>query len=649
LVGLIVVLVDADTYLHFPRGSNNRLRENTANRNNGNRVFDSQNNNKGGYNVGINEAGQNGDDEEEEQYAMTYFQSEGGVNGAKTYVPVRWTSQHGSGGDEDTDPNKLNSNTVLQIMCQPEEDNAGNRYTRMRNGVSQQRQDYTQPQQRYDRTLRRNIYKESSNTFINRRNNRVRSDRVLQEPFEWYDKCRVRERNKGLFTADQNVKNDKGATATRQNPNGEQNRRGYECPEERDHFPYWHPTPWVDVMVYSKNASMCDYYGKESFNVKSKWECVENFNNGGTSHYSNFNNQADCTTGGGQWLEFHQNLEILTDATTEAACNAKKASHPGSKIIWARPINLNGDIRKKCLVQAPKPDCKPQPFGRVNHLGNGAGLDEIGYDMPLPHFPSGKTQICVLRERYNITTDDYDGYNIDSKSNGNGNSPVLNNPNAYFGAQKEMALAMNTAQFGRTFQDRSHKFRIVKRPAGMTQNVRVLSVQGKRGNIVQTYPAVEYDFVPRELKVNRQDLIHIQWTGSNTHDNNPPGGDGQTGDDGEGQGGTDRSNMLGMLNRLDNWPIPDDHPQNFLKHAEVKWSSYKEDTTAEDLGVQLASSGYFKSYDEVDGSLNNKLNNASPSFKGAIIRMKDRGTYHYMCSRNNNFSNRSQKGSIIVA
>ena len=44
--------VRGDCYLHWPKGSNNRLNEASANRNNANRLFDSQNNNRGGYNVG---------------------------------------------------------------------------------------------------------------------------------------------------------------------------------------------------------------------------------------------------------------------------------------------------------------------------------------------------------------------------------------------------------------------------------------------------------------------------------------------------------------------------------------------------------------------------------------------------------------------
>merc|ERR1719431_2276497 len=77
-----------------------------------------------------------------------------------------------------------------------------------------------------------------------------------------------------------------------------------------------------------------------------------------------------------------------------------------------------------------------------------------------------------------------------------------------------------------------------------------VNVRGKRGNIVQVYPAVEYDFVPMNLEINEKtDLVHFQWTGSNTHNNNGQG------DDGEGTGGTDRNNMVQITNRNDNYPI----------------------------------------------------------------------------------------------
>ena len=49
---LLLNAVLGDLYLHMPRGSNNRLNENSGPRRNNNRLYDSQNNNNGGYNVG---------------------------------------------------------------------------------------------------------------------------------------------------------------------------------------------------------------------------------------------------------------------------------------------------------------------------------------------------------------------------------------------------------------------------------------------------------------------------------------------------------------------------------------------------------------------------------------------------------------------
>ena len=110
----------------------------------------------------------------------------------------------------------------------------------------------------------------------------------------------------GLFTADQNLGNNNlgvsSAIFTRQNPNG--NRRGYECPEERDYYPYWHPSPWVDIAVLTDNTTFCPYYQSQSFNVQPKGLCRQTFSDNSSipRPWSVYNNQNDCTTNGGMYV-----------------------------------------------------------------------------------------------------------------------------------------------------------------------------------------------------------------------------------------------------------------------------------------------------------------------------------------------------------
>ena len=96
---------------------------------------------------------------------------------------------------------------------------------------------------------------------------------------------------------------------------------------------------------------------------------------------------------------------------------------------------------------------------------------------------------------------------------------------------------------------------------------------------------------------------------------------------------------------------------DMFDQVEWVWSSLDDGDirqSNDNLAVQMASSGYYSCATGCDrsvdvmGELQNQLNNAPASFHGNVIRFnKSAGMKHYfMSTRNNNFSNRAQKGDI---
>ena len=115
---ILFPIIKGDVYMHNPRGSNDRNCERNVNRNNGNRLFDSQNNNNGGYACprGVGDESfqdENGDakiqmvvdragnTEELVQHKRMYYY-EGSI------LPIEFTDQHGCGS---------NSKVILTPRC----------------------------------------------------------------------------------------------------------------------------------------------------------------------------------------------------------------------------------------------------------------------------------------------------------------------------------------------------------------------------------------------------------------------------------------------------------------------------------------------------------------------------------------------------
>jgi len=623
LLSTLLYICTADIYLHNPPGSNNRLNGNQANVRNANRLFDSQNNGKAGYNVGDSGSGNPGENiQEKRQLPQEYFMS-GCEKDAQTELEIMWTNQHGTGPLTD---DRVETQVILQYMCQPypsgkvtDINNDFQRHT-IRNGGNRNTQNF-----RLDD-------REDRQAIINR---------GLHEPFHHYNTMLRRIRNKGLFTADQNLKGDT-PQYTRQNANG--NRRGYEVPEERDYYPYWGPSPFKDIAIMVSDKAteklMKEYVNSPDHSKKglcimddglqNQRRCPKTppRNKQASKCVASFITKETCEKGGGKWVEVETNYKEKLPSQTDGACAGKFQTVKGVAYEPHQITQMGSDGTEEDLVVADPAEVIYAPSTVVNHNGLNMHGKFSSYTWKIPYFPSNTIQRCVLRIRYNITTGD-----APRSFDASNNDAVKNDPTTLaVDGKTKLQLALNTAQLARTFQDRTHVFYLKPRNSlpSRFKNSKIIYIggMGKRGNIVQAYPAMEYRFVPERISVTTNDVLCFAWSGSNNNPNNA----------GEGQARSDRTNVCWVKEGCSSLKPAacSSLPLEVVDQADA--------FSPEKLNLHLNTGCYSGNV----ADLQSQLNNAPASCNPPCFRIKKPGEYCYMSTRNNNFSNRRHMGQITV-
>jgi len=202
-----------------------------------------------------------------------------------------------------------------------------------------------------------------------------------------------------------------------------------------------------------------------------------------------------------------------------------------------------------------------------------------------------------------------------------------------------LGLAINTHQTGRTFQDRSYVFQVAQAP--IDAKIYNLQLRGRRGNIVQAYPSVEYDWCPSVLECEQGAYIHLQVHGSDFNA-------ARNANNGEGWQYSDRSNMVEMDARQWNYPLHHLNLRFFSEAEAVFWAWVGQDPARCDTTIEDDGNNNQNSYTNCG-----KLNQAPNRFPqnpadGLISCDRPLGSYFFMSTRNNNFSNRSQKSQIVI-
>ena len=624
-LALLLEYATADVYWQFPCGGNNRLNEPKRAVQNDNRLFDSQNNNRHGCNKN-----------DYEFYVGTE-------------LDLTWTIQHSCGPD-----GNVACEGILQYACTGENPD-------MRDGQTTD----TIP----------NVTSQEMNKCAKSDCDKDAKYGHHEDSYSYMHTLR-RERNMGLFTADQNLKGKTSAQFTRQQNKG--TRYGYESPEERDHYPYWGPTMWTDIAVMTDDTKRCNYYKANSENVKGRSFCYvpENI-------LISLVNDKKLTNQG-------------VIPITESGCNNyrteminKKTYKNANQIKWTTSKPKNPKKPVHCLLN---------PNSRDNHHGNEVNSRYLtGYKWTVPNELAG--QSCSIRLRYNISSPEFDNWNTDYRhqiKNRNDDRARADDvgPIGYFenfgpswtednlkgirrgyrhGNDKtvkvmpdgdlSIEMSYNTDQLARTFQDRTFMIKFKARPNGLPANAKIhtLNTVGNLGTNVEVYPNFEFAFHPENVKAKRGDYIHIQSSGSS----NQPNTDDSSQVDVLGRvieqtKSKYRSNLVAIRTKKDHVVDQSYYDQNGVSsknifgitNSDLKFAKYKD---AGEMTKRLAYDGLYgdgKNYASNQPSEQPKMDIGKDIVAWRVdfglIKLSKPGKYYFMDTHNHRFGSRTVKGSLVV-
>jgi len=157
---------------------------------------------------------------------------------------------------------------------------------------------------------------------------------------------------------------------------------------------------------------------------------------------------------------------------------------------------------------------------------------------------------------------------------------------------------------------------------------------------------VEYDFTPQDLKVNQGDYVHFQWTGSDFNEQRNP-------NNGEGWKYSDRHNIMEVDNLNQQFPVLP-KGMTFFSQAQAKeFAMQNQQSLLEN--DQAANNGQCETFKSGQDNEQNdprncgKLNSAPAHFNVEPMKVEaGAGTYTFVNTRDNNFSNRAGKFQIRV-